>query len=412
MLSPIEFSLLAGAVLGGGAWVALRRPHWIVDWPRTVLAILALITLGFGAAMIRVHPLGFRIGIDASSEPLLPENDPGEPVYQRAILDFGDDDIYVIAMEADDVFTHDNLVTLRGVSDEIRKLPGVRGTECLTNVYAYRWNAAQQVVEMGPLIDDIPSAPAALAELKARALADPLYPRTILARDARAAAINVTFKSLSDDEFVKLDLDGQIARILRQFTRPGVRFHVTGRPHVRAQAHVLLVHDLIRLVPIGVCVSVIALWLMTGSVRGTLVPLLFNLMCVFWSYGAMAVMGGNMNLITLVMGPALITIGGVTGVHSYACYQEFAEKSKSGREAGLRTLNYTAEVVLIAGLTTIVGFGALLINEIPATNELGGYCIFGVASITVIVLTGLPALLSLLPLHADSGKPLFEPQTR
>jgi len=412
MLTPIQFSVLASAVLGAGAWVALRRPHWIVDRPWTVLGILALITLAFAAAMFRLHPFGFRIGIDASSEPLLVEDDPGEPVYQRAILDFGDDDIYVIAMEADDVFTHDNLTTLRGVSDEIRKLPGVRGTECLTNVYAYRWNAERQVVEMGPFIDDIPSDPAAIAELRARALADPLYPRTILGRDARAAAINVTIRALSDDEFVKLDLDDRIADILRQFSRPGIRFHVTGRPHVRAQAHVLLVHDLSRLVPIAVVVSVAALWLMTGSVRGTLVPLLFNLMCVFWCYGAMAVMGGNMNLITLVMGPALITIGGVTGVHSYACYQEFAEKSKTGREAGLRTLNYTAEVVLIAGLTTAVGFGALLINEIPATNQLGLYCIFGVGAITVVVLTGLPALLSLLPLHADSGKPLFSPQTR
>ncbi|HTO68568.1 MAG TPA: MMPL family transporter [Myxococcota bacterium] len=412
MLTPIEFTLVAGAVLGAGALVALLWPEWIVDYPRTVLAILAGITLAFGAAMVTLHPLGFRIGIDASSEPLLPENDPGEPVYQKAILDFGDDDIYVIAMEADDVFTHENLATLRGVSDEIRKLPGVRGTESLVDVYSYRWNAATQIVEMGRFIDVVPTDPAAIAELRKRALADPIYTRTILAKDARAAAINVTFKSLSDDEFVKFDLDDRIAHILESYARPGIRFHVTGRPHVRAQAHVLLVHDLVRLVPIAVLVSVIALWLMTGSLRGTLVPLLFNLMCVFWSYGAMAVIGANMNLITLVMGPALITIGGVTVVHCYTCYQEFAEKSKSGREAGLRTLKYTAEVVLISGLTTMVGFGALFINFIPATNELGGYCIFGVAAITVIVLTGLPALLSLLPLHAHTGKALFEPQTQ
>jgi predicted RND superfamily exporter protein len=217
---------------------------------------------------------------------------------------------------------------------------------------------------------------------------------------------------MSDDDFVKLDLDARIEQILVAATRPGVKFHVTGRPHIRAQAHLLLVHDLLRLVPIAVLVSVIALWLMTGSVRGTLVPLLFNLMSVFWAYGAMALVGSDMNLITLVMGPALITIGGVTGVHSYACYQEFAEKSKSSREAALRMLTYTSEVVLIAGLTTIVGFAALLINEIPATNELGGFCVFGVASITVIVLTGLPALLCLLPLRTEAGKALFSPQTK
>jgi predicted RND superfamily exporter protein len=412
VLTALQFGLASAGVLGLGAAGALFRPTWIVDFPRTVLALLALITVGFGAVMIRPHPLGFRIGIDASSEPLLPENDPGEPLYQRAILDFGDDDIFVIAMETDDVFTQQNLATLRSVSDQIQKLPGVRGTESLVDVYAYRWDARSELVEMGRFIDAVPSDPAALADLRLRALADPLYPKTIVSRDGKAAAINVTFTAMSDDDFVKRDLDGHIAQILDAATRPGVKFHVTGRPHIRAQAHQLLVHDLLRLVPIAVLVSVIALWLMTGSVRGTLVPLLFNLTSVFWAYGAMAIVGSDMNLITLVMGPALITIGGVTGVHSYACYQEFAEKSKTSREAALRMLTYTSEVVLIAGLTTIVGFAALLINEIPATNELGGFCVFGVASITVIVLTGLPALLCLLPLRTESGKALFSPQTR
>jgi hypothetical protein len=68
-----------------------------------VLGLVAAVTLGMAAALVRPEPLRFRIGVDASSEPMLPENDPGEPVYQRAVLDFGDDDLFVIAMETDDV---------------------------------------------------------------------------------------------------------------------------------------------------------------------------------------------------------------------------------------------------------------------------------------------------------------------
>src|SRR5262249_24024375 len=105
VLSPLEFGALAAAVLGAGAATALWRPGWIVASPRTVRAVLGLLPLAFAAIMTRPAPLGSRIGIDASSEPLLPENDPGEPVYQRAILDFGDDDIFVVAMESDDVFS-------------------------------------------------------------------------------------------------------------------------------------------------------------------------------------------------------------------------------------------------------------------------------------------------------------------
>ena len=135
MLSPLEFALSSGALLLAATLVALLRSAWIVDHPRVVLGGLALITLGMAAALVRPEPLGFRIGVDASSEPMLPANDPGEPIYQRAVLDFGDDDVFVIAMATDDVFTRSNLETLRAVSDEILKLPGVRGTESLVDVY-------------------------------------------------------------------------------------------------------------------------------------------------------------------------------------------------------------------------------------------------------------------------------------
>ena len=414
MLSPLVFGLASAAVLGTAALVALRRPTWIVDHPRMVLALIALVTLVMAGALFRLDPPGFRIGVDASSEPMLPRNDPGEPVYQRAILDFGDDDIFVIAMEADDVFTYESLTTLRRVSDEILKLPRVRGTESLVDVYAYRWDPSGELVEMGRFIDEVPSDPAALAELRRRALSDPLYPKTIVAHDGSAAAINVTFHPMTDGEFVDLDLDGRIHAILEAATHEGVRFHATGRPHVRSRAHHLLIRDMSSLIPIAVVVAVVALWLMTGSLRGTLVPLIANLTATFWAYGAMALVGSDLNLITLVLGPVMITIGGVYGVHVFARYEVVAATSANAREAALDSLRHTLAPVLISGGTTMVGFAALLINEIPATSGLGGFCVFGVASITVITLTGVPAALSLLPLRASdgSGRALYASQTR
>jgi predicted RND superfamily exporter protein len=414
VLSPLAFGLASALVLGAAALIAARRPAWIVDHPRVVLGLIALVTLGMAAAIVRVDPLGFRIGVDASSEPLLPDGDPGEPVYQRAILDFGDDDIFVIAMEADDVFTQANLQTLRDVSNRILKLPGVRDTESLVDVYTYRWDAPNELVEMGRFIDDVPSDPDVIADLRRRALADPVYTKTIVARDGRAAAINVTFKPMTDGEFVDLDLDGRIDAILADAARDGVTFHVTGRPHVRSQAHHLLIRDMSLLIPIAVVVAVTALFLMTGSVRGTIVPLAANLTATFWAYGAMALLGADLNLITLVLGPVMITIGGVYGVHVFARYEVVAASAADAREAALDSLRHTLAPVLISGTTTMVGFAALTMNDIPATSGLGGFCVFGVASITVITLTGVPAALALLPLRASdgSGRALYAAQTR
>jgi hypothetical protein len=414
LLSPLAFGCASVVFLLSGTLVATLRPAWIVDHPRAVLSVIALLTLGMAAALVRPEPFGFRIGVDASSEPLLPADDPGEPFYQRAILDFGDDDVLVIAMKTAEVFTQPNLATLRAVSDEILKLPGVRGTESLVDVYSYRFDPKLELVDVGRFINEVPSDSAAIAELRQRALGDPIYPKTLVSRDGKTAAINVTFAAMTDGEFAQLQLDDRIRAILDGATRAGVRFYITGRPHIRAQAQTLLIDDMLRLIPIAVGVAVIALWLMTGSLRGTLVPLAANLTATLWAFGAMALVGSNLNLITLVLGPMMITVGGAFGVHAFASYEAIASRSETPREAALGTLRFTMQPVLISGLTTMVGFGAQLVNNIPATNELTGYCVFGSASIAVITLTGLPAMLALLPLRApgEDGRALYAAQTR
>jgi predicted RND superfamily exporter protein len=404
----------AGLVLLLVALGVAGRATLVIEHPRLVLTVIAAITLGAAAAIVRVEPPGLRIGLDPSSEPLLPTRDPGQEVYRQAVLDFGSDDIYVIAMETDDVFTHENLSTLRRITDRIRQLHGVRGAESLVDTYAFRYDAEQDWVEVGKLMTTIPSTREELEDLRSRTLADPLYPKVMIAPDARTAAVNVTFQPMTDGEFVARDLDGRIRAILDEERGPSRRFFVSGRPHIRSEAHHLMVGDILRLIPLAVAVGALVLWLLTGSTRGTLVPLLSCLTATIWTFGAMALTGRNLNIITLVLGPMLICVGSVYGVHVMGRYELFALDPGDRRWVALRTLQYTKLPVLMAGFTTCVGFAALLLSDVQATNELGASSVFGIAAVTLLSVTGVPAALSLLPLeHAAMarGVALYEGRT-
>ena len=59
--------------------------------------------------------------------------------------------------------------------------------------------------------------------------------------------------------------------------------------------------------------------------------------------------------------------------------------------------------VSISGVTTMVGFAALLTTDVPAVLEVGAYSVLGVASITVLSLTAIPAALALYTLHERQG---------
>jgi predicted RND superfamily exporter protein len=410
----LPFALGSGLALAAGLASAARRPHWIIEHPVVVLVLLGLVTLGAGAAIVRLDPPGLRIELDPSSEPLLPSRDPGQQVYRESVLDFGSDDIYVVAMQTENLFTAQNLEALRRVTDAIRQLPGVRGAESLTDVYAFRWDAQEQWVEVGKFIDDVPDSAAELGRLREEALSDPLYPKALVSHDGRTAAVNVTFETMTDREFVERDLDGRITSILAAEATDGRRFYVSGRPHIRSEAHHLMIHDLVLLIPIAVAVAAALMWFMTGSLRGTLIPLGACLTGTIWAFGAMALLGVDLNIITLVLGPMLICVGSVYGIHVLARHEAIALETYDREEAARRTLEYTRLPVLIAGLSTCMGFGALLLSDVRATHELGIFSVFGVASTMLLSLTGIPAALALVPLEAcaASDKPLYEARTR
>ena len=120
--------------------------------------------------LVRPSPLGLRLRIDPSTELLLPRGDPGVEVYRRAIVDFGDDQIFVVAMECDDVFRAEHLAALRRVSDAVSRIEGVRSVSSLVEVTSFRLRpGARTGSRSSPFIDDDPRRGAAELARVARA---------------------------------------------------------------------------------------------------------------------------------------------------------------------------------------------------------------------------------------------------
>ena len=412
MIEPFTLGFGAALAILAAILLASMRPALIVRHPRSVLVAVALVSLGSIAVIVQPYPLALRIELDPSSEPLIPAEDPGKDVYRDAVLNFGSDDVYVIAMETDEIFDRHNLEALRRVTDSIRRLPGVRDAESLVNVFSFGNDPEEDFIDIRRFIDDIPEDPEALASLRRQALEDPIFRKTLVSRDGRTTAVNVSFRAMSDGEFVALDLDGRIEEILKAESGNNLRFYVTGRPHIRARGHHLMLNDLITLIPLAILVAALVGALMTGSQRGVLLPLGNCLTATLWTFGGLAVMGSDLNVITLVLGPTLICVGSVYGVHVMGRYETIAEDAPDSYTAALHTLEYARVPVLMAGFTTCVGFGALTLAAVPATSELGLYSAYGIAAVTMLSLTALPALLAMLPLERErrgiEGRPLYE----
>jgi predicted RND superfamily exporter protein len=405
-LSPPQlFALCAGALIAIALAFAALRPRAVVNHAVSVLLLVACVSVAALAALVRLDPPGLRLVIDPSTEPMLPARDPAKDIYRAAIRDFGDDEVYVIAMETQGVFSHENLSALRRVSDEIAKFPEVRDVKSLVRVTSFRWIPADDWIEIRPLIEEIPADPVALTALRERTIADPLFRRTLVSEDGRTAALNVSFRKLTDREFIAADLDGRIERVLATEARADRRFHVAGRPHLKSRVYQLMMRDLRLLIPAAVAGIALVLTFCLGSWRGVVLPLGSVLIATLWTFAAIALLGRPLTILTVILAPNLISIGSVYGVHVITRYEEEAPGVAGSPAAALRCLEHVTTPVLISGLTTLIGFGALLVTDVPAVFELGAFSVLGIASVTLLSITAVPAALSLLPLPRRSARP-------
>jgi hopanoid biosynthesis associated RND transporter like protein HpnN len=130
----------------------------------------------------------------------------------------------------------------------------------------------------------------------------------------------------------------------------------------------------------------IAILLDFGNLRDSLLALLPMALGVVQMFGLMGLFDIPLNAANMIVLPLLLGIGLDTGVHMVHDF-----RSQAGR---YRIGSSTAVAVLITALTTIVGFGALMIASHRGLQSLGRVMTIGATCCLFTSLVVLPALLS------------------
>ena len=109
-----------------------------------------------------------------------------------------------------------------------------------------------------------------------------------------------------------------------------------------------------------------------------------------WTVGILNLFDISLNLANLVILPLIIGIGVVDGVHILHRFHE-------GRERDTRVLSKsTGQGVVLSSLTTMMGFGSLMVADHQGVYSIGLVLTIGVGCCLVASITILPALLKLL----------------
>jgi predicted RND superfamily exporter protein len=381
----------------GIAWLAravARRPFWVLFACAAGVAALAS---------------GLRhLRIDRSADALIMPGDPDRLFIEGMKARFGSDDLVIVALvpEGGDVFTPRALQKLSAMTRALQALPGVAEVKSLAT--ANYVEATPAGVSIAPLFRDVPAGASELAAIRAKALADPLFRRNLVAPDAGAAALVVFFTHEVDRD---LDRQFEVVRAIEEralsFAAPDA-LHVSGLPVVRAATARLARRETRVVLPLLILANALFVTLVYRSLRGLLLPVLVVLISLAGALGLMGHMGVKLNPFTNLVPLFVVMLAAVYAVHAMTEYYGCASSSAAADRVALAEsmLRAFAGPFAFVVLTTFLGFVSLVTNAIPAVSQLGVYTALATLVMFPACALMLPAVLRLLPPPRPRARPV------
>ena len=241
------------------------------------------------------------------------------------------------------------------------------------------------------------------ARIRSTALDDPRLRGSLLARDGRVSAVNVTVELPEEDQAVRVPEVAGFARELAAEAEkrfPGVDVRVVGTVIINDTFSQASVDSQEVFLPASLAIMALVLILLTRGFAGVAATGLVMVFSILVSMG----MGGWVGLpFTPPTAPAptiVLMIVVANCVHLLVTLQQRLRAGDTKHAAVVEAVRVNLHPVFLASATTALGFLSMNFSEVPPYRHLGNFVAFGIVASFLLSVTFLPALLSLLPMRA------------
>ena len=361
---------------------------------RVVLALLTVIVsvvVGLGVP---------RIGLDPSSDAILPEDDPYGALVEEVEQDFPRSSSALFAFIAPDgdIFNRDALGAMEALHERFGEVQSAVAVGSLVN---YRLNAVDEDTYnrkyLLPPLDSLSDE--GLAAVKQIALADEDLIKTQLSRDGDMALALLKYRPNTEDREERLSISRSVVELrdsLRE-AHPGVEIYALGNDLFELDSYHAQIKDRTNLAPLVALSTTLLLWLCLNSLPFALSTLFVAFVGILLTMGTVGWSGFEFNQISN-MGPLVVlTIAMAHGIHIISIYLQGLHEGRSKEDALRYSLELNLQPVTLATVTTAMGFLSLNYCSSAGIYGFGNVVAMGVIWAYLVTLTLLPAVIMLVP---------------
>jgi hypothetical protein len=349
-----------------------------------VVGLVSAVAAGFAA----------RVSFDASIDIWFLEDDPDLVTYRQFLDRFEADEIAVLAVLAEDVFTPRVLAAVDRMTRAAEAVPFAFRVRSLTNVEVIE--AEGDLLEIGPLIRELPATDPEAVELRRRALRQRLLVQNLVSADGKATAIVVELDHRANNFEQKVDFVGALNEIRRREMRDGLRVLLTGSPVWDDAFFRYTERDTAVMLPAMVGLVFLISFVVFRRLSAALVPLSVVLLALLWTFGLMGALGMKVNIVTTMLGPLLLAVGVADSIHVLAEYYRHLMRGQTVQQAIERGVAELLMPCLFTSATTAAGMLSLRVSDLAPVKEFGSLAAVGVVFAFVISVVFVPAVLGLV----------------
>jgi hypothetical protein len=426
-------------------------PEWIVRWKWSMWLFFVLTTavMVFGATKMRS---------DLTVESWFEKNDPEFLAYDNFHAQFGSEDgVLIVYKPRDgDAFSAKSLEAVRRIREELyyhrsTMQPGGRSAldhivrvNSLINVPVL--TVEKDLLVSRPLVGDtVPTAPAALEQIRKTAMAQDDITLRLVSRDHKYGAIIVDtdFGAVPcdyDQEAAKAAQSGSLAMGALTFDDNGgsdkhcfkptdLRDYealnaaikaVIEKPEYAGQLEYFMAgntaeseyqklqqQEMAALYGVAIIIMVALLWLLFRSLSAVAWAFTIVILTSIWTMGISGFLGLTITPFIILTAFLLLTVGMADTVHLLSSYM-FLRKNGFDHKGALREAYEKAGVAcLLTCVTNVIGIASLCFSNIVPVGQLGVMGAIGITSALFVTLLLLPLLLDLwTPVPRESAQTL------
>ncbi len=313
---------------------------------------------------------------------------------------FGGLDIALVGVQTDGLFTAQRLMIVRKLSRGIAQIEGVDSVVSITEMRDFEEHRSLEGESSSVIQDLIGDLDEEMDEERVEAIRKRVMSRehivgSLVSTDGKAALLVCR---LTPGTNIKHTADSihHVADEIVEDTS-GVRLYFGGAPLISSYIASGAQKDLTSLTPWVVLAVIIVVLFTLKSLPAALLSLLVIGIGLAWTMGAMALLNKPITLVSSSLPMILVALGSAYGIHILSRYYSILEARPKGADRAEivhETMRQVGIPVVMAGLTTVVGFASFLVMDIQPMREFGLLMAMGVTITLVISLLFIPAVLS------------------